>query len=259
MKNLITIKHASVRRNDKNIVEDLNFEINKGEHVAIIGPNGAGKSTLFRICCMEVHPLWSENLELKRFGEERINKEILRQKMGVVSKELLEICSSSYVVRDIIASGMLSSIGLDFHHHLSNEMWAKIDNTIEKYDCTEFQNKTMKNLSTGEAQKVLLARALVLEPELLLLDEAANGLDFPSRSIYRNTLDAVIKEGKTVVIITHDLSQVLPEINKIVFMKDGKIIETGVKIDMLTEAKLSALYGKEVYLDQRNGLYSAWC
>ena len=259
MKNLITIKHASVRRNDNNIVEDLNFEINKGEHIAVLGPNGAGKSTLFRICCMEVHPLWSDTLELKRFGEERISKEQLRQKMGIVSKELLEICSSNYIARDIIAGGMLSSIGLDFHHHISKEMWETIDNTIEKYDCKKLENKMMKNLSTGEAQKVLLARALVLEPELLLLDEAANGLDFPSRSIYRNTLDTVIKEGKTVVIITHDLSQVLPEINKIVFMKDGKIVETGKKKDMLTEKKLSALYGKEVYLDQRNGLYSAWC
>lgn len=259
MKNLITIKHASVRRNDNNIVEDLSFEINKGEHVAVLGPNGAGKSTLFRICCMEIHPLWSETLELNRFSENRISKEKLRQKMGIVSKELLEICNSSYIARDIIAGGLLSSIGLDFHHHLTADMWTKIDNTITKYDCTKLQNKKMKDLSTGEAQKVLLARALVLEPELLLLDEAANGLDFPSRSIYRNTLNAVIKEGKTVVIITHDLSQVLPEINKIVFMKNGKIIETGNKIDMLTEKKLSSLYGKEVYLDQRNGLYSAWC
>lgn len=259
MENLINIKHASIKRNDKLIVEDLNFEINKGEHVAVIGPNGAGKSTLFKICCMEMHPLWSEDLELNRFGESRITKEKLRQKMGVVSKELLEICSSSYVARDIIAGGMFSSIGLDFHHQITDNMWSKIDSTISKYNCTKLQSKKMKDLSTGEAQKVLLARALVLNPELLLLDEAANGLDFPSRSIYRNTIDTVIKQGTTVVLITHDLSQVLPSINKIVFMKNGKIIETGNKENMLTEEKLSKLYNKDVYIDKRNGLYSAWC
>jgi iron complex transport system ATP-binding protein len=259
MENLITIKNASVRRNGINIVEDLDFEINRGESVAVLGPNGAGKSTLFKICCMEVHPLWKESLMIRRFGFDKISKEDLRLKMGIVSKELLEICSSSYSVRDIVAGGLLSSIGLDFHHHLTDDMWKKVDTTIERYDCSNIKHKKMKNLSTGEAQKALLARALVLEPELLLLDEAANGLDFPSRSIYRDTLKRVLSEGKTLVLITHDLSQVLPEINKIVFMKNGKIIETGNKEDMLTEEKLSALYGKEVYLDKRNGLYSAWC
>jgi iron complex transport system ATP-binding protein len=259
MKNLITIENASVRVNGTNIIEDINFEINKGEHIAVLGPNGAGKSTLFNVCCMEIHPLWSEKLKIIRFGKERISKDELRQKMGIVSKELLGICSSSYVARDIIAGGLLSSIGLDFHHHLSKEMWDKVDEIITKYDCTKLQTKRMKDLSTGEAQKILLARALVLEPELVLLDEAANGLDFPSRSIYRDTLNTISKEGKTIVLITHDLSQILPVINKIVFMKDGKIVESGNKEDMLTEKKLSVMYGKEVYLDKRNGLYSAWC
>ncbi|MBK5201786.1 MAG: ATP-binding cassette domain-containing protein [Spirochaetaceae bacterium] len=259
MKNLIKIENASVRVNGTKIIEDINFEINKGEHIAVLGPNGAGKSTLFNVCCMEIHPLWSEKLKIIRFDKERISKDELRQKMGIVSKELLGICSSSYMARDIIAGGLLSSIGLDFHHHLSKEMWNKVDEIISKYDCTKLQTKRMRDLSTGEAQKILLARALVLEPELVLLDEAANGLDFPSRSIYRDTLNTISNEGKTIVLITHDLSQILPVINKIVFMKDGKIVESGNKEEMLTEKKLSALYGKEVYLDKRNGLYSAWC
>jgi iron complex transport system ATP-binding protein len=259
MKNLISIKNASVRANGTKILDNVTFEVNKGEHIAVLGPNGAGKSTLFNVICMETHPLWSEELKLVRFGEERISKEVLRQKMGIVSKELLGICSSSYIARDIIAGGLLSSIGLDFHHHLSSSMWDKVDKTISRYDCSSIQSKRMRDLSTGEAQKVLLARALVLEPELVLLDEAANGLDFPSRSIYRDTLNTISEEGKTIVLITHDLSQILPVINKIVFMSDGKIVDCGNKEQMLTEKNLSALYGREVYLDKRNGLYSAWC
>lgn len=259
MKSLIKIENASVRINGTKIIKDINFEIKKGEHIAVLGPNGAGKSTLFNVCCMEIHPLWTENLKIIRFNKEKISKDELRQKMGIVSKELLGICSSSYIARDIIAGGLLSSIGLDFHHHLSNEMWDKVDEIINKYDCEKIKSKRMRDLSTGEAQKILLARALVLEPELVLLDEAANGLDFPSRSIYRDTLNTISKEGKTIVLITHDLSQILPVINKIVFMKDGEIVGTGNKEEMLTERKLSDLYGKEVYLDKRNGLYSAWC
>lgn len=259
MENLIKVRNATVRKNNNNLIENIDFDINKGEHVAIIGPNGAGKSTLLKLLCMETHPLWKENLEIIRFKKDRMSKEQLRLKLGIVSKELLQICTSSYKVRDIIAGGMLSSIGLDFHHTITPSMWDKINKTIEEYDCLPLQDKCMKNLSTGEAQKVLLARSLVLEPELLLLDEAANGLDFPSRHIYRNTLQTIINQGKTVVLVTHDLTQILPEIKKIVFMKKGKILEIGTKEELLTEEKLSSLYGKEVFLDKRKGLYSAWC
>ena len=117
----------------------------------------------------------------------------------------------------------------------------------------------MKSLSTGEAQRVLLARALVHNPKLLLLDEAASGLDFPSRSHYREALKKAMDKDKTVVMITHELSQILPEIQKIILMKDGYIFAQGKKEDLLCESVLSSLYDQKVYVAMKNGIYSAWC
>lgn len=259
MERLIEIKNANVKRNDKLILKDANLTIDKGNHLAIIGPNGAGKSTLLKVIAMEIHPLWNENLKLIRFEKERIMKEVLREKIGFISKELFKISTLSYTARDIIAGGLLSSIGLDFHHKITESMWTTINDTIEKYNCTKLVDKKMFQLSTGEVQKVLLARALVHNPQLLLLDEAASGLDFPSRHLYRNTLNEIIQQDKTIVLVTHDLSQILPQIKRVAFMKDGKIIKIGNKEDLLTEENLSELYDREVFLDKRKGLYSAWC
>ncbi len=259
MENLITIKHANVRRNDKYILNDVSLEINKGEHIAILGPNGAGKSTLLNICSMEIHPLWSENLLIKRFNKLKISKDELRQNIGVVSQLIFQMCNTTYKVNEVVASGIFSSIGIDFHHNVTAEDWINTDIALVDNFCNHLKDKTMKSLSTGEAQRVLLARALVHNPKLLLLDEAASGLDFPSRSHYRAALKKAIDKDRTIVMITHELSQILPEIQKIILMKDGYIFAQGKKEDLLTESVLSSLYGQKVYVAKKNEIYSAWC
>jgi len=259
MENLITIKHANVRRNDKYILNDVSLEINKGEHIAILGPNGAGKSTLLNICSMEIHPLWNENLIIKRFNKLKISKDELRQNIGVVSQLIFQMCNTTYKVNEVVASGIFSSIGIDFHHNVTPEDWINTDIALVDNFCNHLKDKTMKSLSTGEAQRVLLARALVHNPKLLLLDEAASGLDFPSRSHYRAALKKAIDKDRTIVMITHELSQILPEIQKIILMKDGYIFAQGKKEDLLTESVLSSLYGQKVYVAKKNDIYSAWC
>ncbi|MCH3917529.1 MAG: ATP-binding cassette domain-containing protein [Spirochaetia bacterium] len=259
MDTLIDVEHATVRRQGKDILEDCSIRINAGEHIAILGPNGAGKSTLLQICSMEIHPLWTENLKVMRFGETRINQEILRQHLGCVSSTIMSMCNTTYTAREVVAGGLLSSFGLDFHHHLTDEMWQAVDNALEENDCGKLASQYMNRLSSGEAQRVLLARALVHDPQLLLLDEAANGLDFPSRALYRKALAQTIEKGKTIVMVTHELSQILPQINRIILMAGGRIVADGTKKELLNEGILSKLYGQQVFVAERNGLYSAWC
>lgn len=259
MENLITIEHANVRRNNKLILKDVDFSINQGEHTAILGPNGAGKSTLLNICSMEIHPLWREDLLIKRFNSNIISKEELRKHIGVVSQLIFDMCNTTYLVKEVVASGIFSSVGFDFHHHVTQEHWQLTDEVLKDNYCLHLADKTMNSLSTGESQRVLLARALVHNPNLLLLDEAASGLDFPSRSHYRKALTNAINKGKTIVMITHELSQILPEINRIILMKDGMIYKIGNKEELLNEEILSQLYGQKVYLAKKNGIYSAWC
>ncbi|MDC7243303.1 MAG: ABC transporter ATP-binding protein [Pleomorphochaeta sp.] len=259
MENLITIEHANVRRNNKLILKDVDFSINQGEHTAILGPNGAGKSTLLNICSMEIHPLWREDLLIKRFNSNIISKEELRKHIGVVSQLIFDMCNTTYLVKEVVASGIFSSVGFDFHHHVTQEHWQLTDEVLKDNYCLHLADKTMNSLSTGESQRVLLARALVHNPNLLLLDEAASGLDFPSRSHYRKALTNAINKGKTIVMITHELSQILPEINRIILMKDGMIYKIGNKEELLNEEILSQLYGQKVYVAKKNGIYSAWC
>ncbi|MCY1151858.1 MAG: ATP-binding cassette domain-containing protein [Sphaerochaetaceae bacterium] len=259
MENLITIEHANVRRNNKLILKDVDFSINQGEHTAILGPNGAGKSTLLNICSMEIHPLWREDLLIKRFNSNIISKEELRKHIGVVSQLIFDLCNTTYLVKEVVASGIFSSVGFDFHHHVTQEHWQLTDEVLKDNYCLHLADKTMNSLSTGESQRVLLARALVHNPNLLLLDEAASGLDFPSRSHYRKALTNAINKGKTIVMITHELSQILPEINRIILMKDGMIYKIGNKEELLNEEILSQLYGQKVYVAKKNGIYSAWC
>lgn len=259
MDKLIEIKNASVRRNNKYILENVSFEIKKGEHTAILGPNGSGKSTLLNICSMEIHPLWSEKLFVNRFNKENISKDELRKHIGLVSQTIFQMCNTSYLVKDVVTSGIFSSIGIDFHHKINEDNINKTTISLENNYCFHLKDKRMNTLSTGEAQRVLLARALVHNPKLLLLDEAASGLDFPSRSHYRNALENAIKQDKTIVMITHELSQILPQINNIILMKNGKIYKQGNKEELLCEEVLSNLYDQKVYVAKKNGIYSAWC
>ncbi|MGD1822178.1 MAG: ABC transporter ATP-binding protein [Pleomorphochaeta sp.] len=259
MERLIEIKNASVRRNNKLILKDTSFSIKKGEHVAILGPNGAGKSTLLNVCSMEIHPLWNEKLYINRFGKENLSKEELRKHIGVVSQTIFQMCNTTYPVKDVVTSGIFSSIGIDFHHRITKEHIDKTLFSLKNNYCEHLVDKGMNTLSTGEAQRVLLARALVHNPDLLLLDEAASGLDFPSRSHYRKALENAINNGKTIIMITHELSQILPEIQTIILMKDGQIYKKGNKEDLLNEDVLSKLYDQRVYVAKKNGIYSAWC
>jgi iron complex transport system ATP-binding protein len=117
----------------------------------------------------------------------------------------------------------------------------------------------MNRLSSGEARRILLCRASVHDPQVMLLDEAVSNLDFPSRHQYRKTLEALDQAGKTIILATHELSEIIPAIRRIVVMKDGKIIADGEKKDILKEELLSDVYGANVFVDERNGLYTAWC
>lgn len=118
--------------------------------------------------------------------------------------------------------------------------------------------KQMNRLSSGEARRVLLARAAVHEPEVMLLDEAGASLDFSSRHTYRKSLEQLDREGKTIILATHELSEIIPAINRVVVMKNGAIVADGPKAEILNEELLRKVYEAPIYLDYRDGLYSVW-
>ncbi|MDD3456653.1 ATP-binding cassette domain-containing protein [Sphaerochaeta sp.] len=256
---IMQLEHATVRRSGVPILDDISFQVKRNEHVAIIGPNGAGKSTLVQLLSEEIHPLYSPRTKRILFGKAKWEVLSLRAHLGIVSQSLQYLCNSSYKGWEIVISGFFSSIGLDFHHHCNEQQMQKMEETMHRYDAWHLRDKQMNRMSSGEARRILLARANVHDPQVMLLDEAVSNLDFPSRSQYRSTLEQLDREGKTIILATHELSEIIPAINRIVVMQHGRIVADGPKREILNEQLLSEVYQTKVFIDEREGLFSAWC
>lgn len=257
---MIQLRHVTVRRNRHLILDDISLDIEKGQHTAVIGPNGAGKSTLIKVLTKDMHPIQHEELVLKLYGKETWHILDLKNRLGIITPDLQRICHTPYSAEETILSGFFSSIGL-FHlqHTVTPRMKETMDETAAFLSISHLLKKPMNTLSSGEARKILIARALIHNPESMLLDEPSSNLDLPAGKELRRILDKLAEKRKTIILISHDLADILPRIKRLVCIRDGKIIAEGSKEELLTESFLSELYGTKVYLDHRNGFYKAWC
>lgn len=256
---IISLKNITVRRAGRPILDSVSLDIFAGEHVAIIGANGAGKSTLVQVMSEEVHPIWSPDSQRILFGQDRWKVLELRKRMGIVSAALQFLCTTSYPVRHIVLSGFFSSIGLDFHHQVTADMVEAANRYLDEQGVLHLAEKSMRTLSSGEARRVLLARAMVHDPEVMLLDEAVSNLDLPAKRSYRDALESFARAGRTVILVTHDLSEIIGEIGRVVVLKHGQILADGPKREILNEELLSDAYGTRVFLSEREGRFNAWC
>lgn len=253
------IENATVRRDGKNILTAVSISAAMGEHIAIIGPNGAGKSTLLGVIARRIYPLALDEYRSEILGEERWIIQDLKKRVSLVSPSEDIFYTSSYTAREIVASGLHASLGFDFHHAVAPEDWERADEELRKTGMYEKRERTMNTLSTGEKRRVLLARAAVTSPDILLLDEASTGLDFPSRADLRNTISEYATDRRTVVMVTHELSEILPGITRIILMKKGEIVKDGTKEECLTEPVLSELFDRKVNVAFSDGIYTAFC
>jgi iron complex transport system ATP-binding protein len=256
---IITLQNISVRRAGRLILNNVSLSLFDEEHVAIIGANGAGKSTLVQVMSEEVHPLWAPESRRILFGKSRWQVIELRKKMGIVSQALQYLCNTSYPVLHIVLSGFFSSIGLDFHHQITDELVQKARWALTQQGIAHLADKPMRTLSSGEARRVLLARAVVHDPSVMLLDEAVSNLDLPAKRRYRQSLEQFAHEGRTLILVTHDLSEIIGEIKRVVILKEGRILADGPKERILTESVLSEAYETQVFLSEREGRFTAWC
>ncbi len=256
---IISLQNITVRRAGRVTLDAVSLDIRAGEHVAIIGANGAGKSTLVQVMSEEVHPLWSPDSHRILFGSSRWQVLELRKRMGIVSAALQYLCTTSYPARHIVLSGYFSSIGLDFHHQVTEAMEEAAGKCLLQQGVLHLAEKPMRSLSSGEARRVLLARATVHDPQVMLLDEAVSNLDLPAKKSYRESLERFAHEGRTIILVTHDLSEIIGEIGRVVVLKQGRIIADGPKRDVLSEELLSEAYGTRIFLSEREGRFNAWC
>ncbi|MBH0201519.1 MAG: ATP-binding cassette domain-containing protein [Nitrospira sp.] len=254
---ILEIKHATIYRGETCVFSDFSFDLHDGEHVAILGPNGAGKSTLLKLLSGEVHAMPKDETRMAIFAEERWNVWDLRKRIGIVSHDLQRdylICAEGL---NVILSGFYASNDTYAHQQFSKTQLTRAYEVLQELGITDLSGRRFGHLSTGEQRRFLLGRALVHDPPVLVLDEPTSGLDLKACFQYLDLLRAQIAKGKTVLLVTHHLHEIPPEIDRVIFLKEGKILADGPKRALLVNDQISRLFDSTITLVQANGWYQA--
>jgi iron complex transport system ATP-binding protein len=267
---LLDYQNVSIFRGDTLALDRLTLQIGVGEHVAILGPNGCGKSTLIKTFTRECYPaLQDAPSTLRILGQESWDVTELRGMLGIVTNDMVDECargqSSDFAeiprrvrARDTVLSGFFSSIGVWAHHHVTPEMAAKADELLQRLEVAHLADRFLDEMSSGEVRRVVIARALVHDPTSLVLDEPTNSLDLRAMHDLRNAVRTIAQSGLSVILVTHHLPDIIPEIDRVILLKKGRIVTDGPKAAVLTSAALTDLFGIPVEVVHRDGYYHAW-
>ncbi|MDR2811793.1 MAG: ATP-binding cassette domain-containing protein [Endomicrobium sp.] len=253
MTDFIYLKHISVLRDDKKILDDITLNIKTGENAAIIGPNGSGKSTFIKLITRSIYPSYTGIGICKLFGCNVWNVDDLRSMLGVVTSELQCDFHNEITGFDVVLSGFFSSIGIGKNHIVTKYMIKKAEQTIDLMDVSYLKDKKLETMSSGEVKKFLIARALVNDPKVLILDEPSNSLDIASSLNLHKIMRKIVATCTNIILVTHLVSDIIPEINRFVFFKNGKIFADGSRKNVFTSEKLSSLFGINVKISENNG------
>ncbi len=251
-------EHVNVARGDSIILHDINLSIERGEHIVILGPNGCGKSTLIKAMTCECYPIVQPDMKVSIFGRSCWDLTELKKKLGIVSADLPGEATRHTTGFDAILTGFFSSSTLWPNLTITPEMRERAEEVMRQVDAVALRDKLVGEMSAGQQRRVMIGRALVGSADMLLLDEPSNALDLSSQRELRLLLRRLAQQGTGIMLITHHIADILPEIDRVLMMQDGRIIADGPKKDLLTAPNLSNLFRTEVHLEEMDGLYHAW-
>jgi iron complex transport system ATP-binding protein len=249
------MQNVNVARGDAVVLHDINLTIRTGEHVAILGPNGCGKSTLIKAIACECYPIVAPGMTIRLLGRDRWDVSQLRRHLGVVEANLPGERTPVTRGLDAVVAGFFSASTLWPNLHVTDEMRARAHGALERMQATHLEQKLVGQMSAGEQRRIMIARALVHEPEMLLLDEPSNALDIAAQRELREALRRVARQGTGIIMVTHHLADILPEIDRVIMMRDGRIASDGPKEELLRAENLGGLFGTKVQIMQRDGYY----
>jgi iron complex transport system ATP-binding protein len=251
----LTMRHVDVARGDAIVLHDVSLEIGVGEHVAILGPNGCGKSTLIKTLTCECYPIAQPQTMVSLFGRERWDISQLRRRLGVVSADLPGERTPVTLGHDVVVSGVFSASTLWPNLHVTDEMRESAAEAMALMQAEHLAGKFVGQMSAGEQRRIMIARALVHRPQMLLLDEPSNALDLAAQRELREALRHVARQGVGILMVTHHLADILPEIDRVILMKHGRIFADGAKEELITCEMLSDLFGVDLELTVRHGYF----
>lgn len=257
---LLDIRNATIFRGSTRVFDRFSLAIGQHEQVAILGPNGSGKTTLLKVINRELYPVVSDDSWVRILGRSSWNVWELRSHIGLVSHDLQTRYRDTTTALDVVLSGFLSSIGV--HGMLvgciSSEQRATAKEIMADLGIDHLADTPLRRMSTGQQRRCLLARALVHEPDTLILDEPTAGLDLTASFDYLARIRKLVGEGRTIVLVTHLLNEIPPEIDRVILLRAGAIIADGAKADVLTVGNLQRTYDTRMRISRVDDYWLAY-
>ncbi len=252
---LLDFRNITVLRGDNVALNCLSLRIAVGEHVCILGPNGSGKSTLIKTITRECYPLQREGSSISILGSSLWNIFELRSTLGIVSPDLLAACTTDASCLDVVLSGFFSSTRIFPNHQPLSDHRDRAHAALARMGISYLARRPVLEMSSGEAKRTLIARALVHEPHTLLFDEPGNTLDIAGQVELRHTMRELARAGLGILLVTHHVSEIIPEIDRVVLLQKGKLLADGPKDLVLSSEQLSALFEVPVRLLREDGYF----
>jgi iron complex transport system ATP-binding protein len=237
------------------VLDNLNLRIQPNEHVAVLGPNGCGKSTLIKTITRECYPVARPGSSMTILGQQSWNVFELRSLLGIISNDLMASCTGEASGLDVVLSGFFSSTRIFPNHAIDPEYEERARAALAQLGVLHLADRAVEEMSSGEAKRVLIARALAHKPRALLFDEPCNSLDIAAQHELRETMRSLAQSGIGIILVTHEIPDIVPEIDRVVLMSKGRIVADGRKKEVLQAKPLGQLFGLKVELGQRHGYY----
>ncbi|WP_028778884.1 ABC transporter ATP-binding protein [Shimazuella kribbensis] len=248
---IVEMKKVSWRREQRLILDQINWQIQKGEHWCLVGLNGSGKTSILDLINGYLWPTSGEISVLdQRFGE--IDLRELRKKIGWVSTSMQQRLHGYETIENVVLSGKHASVGV--YEKVEESDLEKVRDLLKDWDCGHLQGRIYQTLSQGEKQKVLIGRALMASPELLILDEPCTGLDIFAREQVLQMIDQITKraDSPTIIYVTHHIEEILPCFTHTLLLKHGMVAQQGGSKEVLTQEKLSDFFETALTVEVKN-------
>ena len=253
----LELRNVEAWLGERQVFHNLSIQFQPGENCVILGPNGAGKSSLIKLLCRSIHPVVKPGSWLRIFGSERVNLWDLRARIGMVSDEILGSHRADVCAEDVVLSGFFGSVGLGRHHQPLASQRQRVIALMDQLQLADLRQRRFGELSDGQRRRVLLGRALVHQPEILILDEPTNGLDLRSRYQLLDLLRTLCRQGTTLLMVTHQIEAIIPEIRRCVLMRDGAVMADGSVSDLLKAEPMSTLFSTPLQIFSAAGFHQA--
>ena len=247
-------KNINCFKNGFRVIKDLNLKIAYSENVILIGPNGSGKSSLIEVINRNIYPVIANESKLKIFGKELINLWELRKRISTVNNDIKNRINPNLQVFDLILSGLYGRYC--YVQNKSERDSYKVEKIMKKMNISNLSKKYFAYLSDGEKKISLIARALIKKPDILILDEPIANLDYKSKFFVVDKINELSKLNTRIFCVTHDISMITRIYDRVLMLKDGKIIADGHQNNIINSANLNKLYGIDVEVAKNNGLWN---